>query len=148
MWYLIASQRPTSTPSQAPQQQQQQPGLPQGYPGTLTTPTPPTGIPSYALPQPTNSGSLDLSAIKPVNTGSVSLQDALAKARGFAAEKGLAYDSGRGSTGTCMGSLCDRIYFKKVSSILTTHRFERRFQVSRPFIPSIAFTIADSTAAR
>jgi hypothetical protein len=145
MWYLIASQRPTSTPSQTPQQQQQ-PGLPQGYPGTLTTATPPTSIPSYALPQPTNSGSLDLSAIKPVNTGSVSLQDALAKARGFAAEKGLAYDSGRGSTGTCMGSLCDRVY-SKVSSILTTHRFERRFQVSRPFIP-IAFTIADSTAAR
>ena len=147
MWYLIASQRPTSTPSQAPQQQQQ-PGLPQGYPGTLTTATPPTSIPSYALPQPTNSGSLDLSAIKPVNTGSVSLQDALAKARGFAAEKGLAYDSGRGSTGTCMGSLCNRVYSKKASSILTTHRFERRLQVSRPFIPSIAFTIADSTAAR
>ena len=147
MWYLIASQRPTSTPSQTPQQQQQ-PGLPQGYPGTLTTATPPTSIPSYALPQPTNSGSLDLSAIKPVNTGSVSLQDALAKARGFAAEKGLAYDSGRGSTGTCMGSLCDRVYSKKASSILTMHRFERRFQVSRPFIPSIAFTIADSTAAR
>ncbi|OCK85767.1 hypothetical protein K432DRAFT_400025 [Lepidopterella palustris CBS 459.81] len=90
----LAAQRPASTPSQPPQQHQTQQNIPQGYPA----PTPPAGIPGFALPQPTNSGSLDLSAIKPVNTGSVSLQDALAKARGFAAEKGLAYDSGRSST--------------------------------------------------
>jgi len=46
-------------------------------------------IPGYNFPQPTNSGSLDLSAIKPISSGSVSIQDALAKARGFAAQKGL-----------------------------------------------------------
>ena len=46
----------------------------------------------YNFPQPTHSGSLDLSAIKPVSSGSVSIQDALAKARGFAAQKGLAFD--------------------------------------------------------
>lgn len=118
----LASQRPTNTPSQTPQQQQQ-PGLPQGYPGTLTTATPPTSIPSYALPQPTNSGSLDLSAIKPVNTGSVSLQDALAKARGFAAEKGLAYDSGRGSTGSREDSrLAGRSYRRSRSRSRTPPR--------------------------
>lgn len=46
-------------------------------------------MPPYGLPQPTNSGSVDLSAIKPVSTGSVSIADALAKARNIAAEKGL-----------------------------------------------------------
>jgi far upstream element-binding protein len=49
-------------------------------------------MPNYNFPQPTHSGSLDLSAIKPVSSGSVSIQDALAKARGFAAQKGLAFD--------------------------------------------------------
>jgi far upstream element-binding protein len=53
-------------------------------------------MPGYGLPQPTNTGSLDLSSIKPVNSGSVSLNDALAKARSFAAEKGISYDSNRG----------------------------------------------------
>ncbi|KAF2497464.1 hypothetical protein BU16DRAFT_605922 [Lophium mytilinum] len=83
--------RPAGTSSQPPPQ-----GLPPpGY--GIQTPTPP--VLQYGLPQPMNSGSLDLSAIKPVSTGSVSLQDALAKARGFAAEKGLQYDSGRNSSG-------------------------------------------------
>jgi far upstream element-binding protein len=68
--------------------------LPPGFPGVLQNPTPPA-IPGYNLPQPTNSGSLDLSAIKPVNSGSVSIQDALAKARGLAAEKGLSYSVAR-----------------------------------------------------
>jgi far upstream element-binding protein len=52
----------------------------------------PPAMPGYNFPQPTHSGSLDLSAIKPVSSGSVSIQDALAKARGFAAQKGLAFD--------------------------------------------------------
>ncbi|KAF2190837.1 hypothetical protein K469DRAFT_558950 [Zopfia rhizophila CBS 207.26] len=93
--------RPTATPSQTSQQQPPQPspqGFPLGFPGALPNPTPPAGIPGFNLPQPTSSGSLDLSAIKPVNTGSVSIQDALAKARGFAAEKGLSYDGGRPSS--------------------------------------------------
>lgn len=53
-------------------------------------------MPGFNFPQPTNSGSLDLSAIKPVSSGSVSIQDALAKARGFAAQKGLAFDARQG----------------------------------------------------
>ncbi|KAH7122275.1 far upstream element-binding protein 2 [Dendryphion nanum] len=85
---------PSQTPQQPPQHQQLPPGLPAGFPGALQNPTPP-GLSGFHLPQPTNSGSLDLSAIKPTNSGSVSIQDALAKARGFAAEKGLSYSSAR-----------------------------------------------------
>lgn len=50
----------------------------------------------YPLPQPISSGSVDLSSIKPVSSGSVSIADAIAKARGFAAERGVSYDSNRG----------------------------------------------------
>jgi far upstream element-binding protein len=88
---------PSQTPQQAPpaqhppppQMQQQQ--MPPGYPGAIPAASPPA-MPGYNFPQPTHSGSLDLSAIKPVSSGSVSIQDALAKARGFAAQKGLAFD--------------------------------------------------------
>jgi far upstream element-binding protein len=64
--------------------------MPPGFPGAVPSASP--AIPGYNFPQPTHSGSLDLSAIKPVSSGSVSIQDALAKARGFAAQKGLAFD--------------------------------------------------------
>jgi far upstream element-binding protein len=60
--------------------------------------TPPQ-MPGFSFPQPTSSGSLDLSAIKPVSSGSVSIQDALAKARGFAAQKGLAFEARPGMDG-------------------------------------------------
>ncbi|CAL3973471.1 hypothetical protein PZA11_005702 [Diplocarpon coronariae] len=60
--------------SQPPQQQQY--ALPGGY----------------SLPQPSSSGSVDLSNIKPVNSGTVSLSDAIAKAKAIAAQKGVAYD--------------------------------------------------------
>ncbi|KAI9839514.1 MAG: hypothetical protein M1819_002139 [Sarea resinae] len=90
----LAAQRPGSTPSQAPPSAQQ-PGLPQGFSAGLATSTPPAGFGGYALPQPTNTGALDLSSIKPINSGSVSLTDAIAKARGIAAEKGAPYDGGR-----------------------------------------------------
>ncbi|KAI8935014.1 hypothetical protein NX059_008679 [Plenodomus lindquistii] len=88
---------PSTTPSQTPQQappaqHAPPPGMPPGYPGAMPAATPP-GVPGYSFPQPTHSGSLDLSAIKPVSSGSVSIQDALAKARGFAAQKGLAYEA-------------------------------------------------------
>jgi far upstream element-binding protein len=75
-----------------PPPQQQQP--PQGYPGGYPAPTP-SATPSYHIPPPSNSGSLDLSNIKPVNSGSVSFNDAVAKARGIAAERGVSYDMGR-----------------------------------------------------
>lgn len=71
--------------------------MPPGYPPTLTNPTPPAGFPGFSLPQPTGSGSVDVSSIRPVNSGSVSITDAIARARGFAAEKG--YESGRASAG-------------------------------------------------
>ena len=86
-----AAQRSGGTPSQMPQQQ---------MPGATYPPQygsgPSGGAPSYSLPQPISSGSVDLSSIKPVSSGSVSIADAIAKARGFAAEKGVAYDAARG----------------------------------------------------
>ncbi|KAL8811467.1 MAG: hypothetical protein Q9223_007525 [Gallowayella weberi] len=83
-------QRPGGTPLQAqppPQQPPPQPYQQTAYPN----PTPPVNAAPYALPQPSSSGSLDLSNIKPSNSGSVSLADAVARARGFAAEKGVTY---------------------------------------------------------
>ena len=94
---IIAAQRPGGTPLQNPPNvQQQQPS--HGYPGSFSTSTPPNA-PNYNIPPPSNSGSLDLSNIKPTNSGSVSLADAVARARGIAAEKGVSYDSNRGSSG-------------------------------------------------
>ena len=55
--------------------------LPAGYPGVVSAATPSNPLAGLALPQPTNSGSLDLSSIKPVSSGNVSLADAIAKAR-------------------------------------------------------------------
>jgi far upstream element-binding protein len=75
---------------------------PQQMAGTAYPPQygsgPPGGAPNYSLPQPISSGSVDLSSIKPVSSGSVSIADAIAKARGFAAEKGVAYDTARGTS--------------------------------------------------
>lgn len=61
-------------------------------------PTPPA-MPGFPLPQPTSTGSVDLGAIRPVSTGSVNIQDALAKARGIAADKGFSsYSAARSGT--------------------------------------------------
>ncbi|KAK7740349.1 hypothetical protein SLS63_001552 [Diaporthe eres] len=49
---------------------------------------PPPG--AYGYPQPSSSGTVDLSAIKPVNSGTVSIQDAIAKAKAVAAANNLA----------------------------------------------------------
>ncbi|KAI1003727.1 hypothetical protein K3495_g4483 [Podosphaera aphanis] len=82
----LAAQRPNSMPILPNQQSQYQHPLPQ-------PPNPYTSTPgSYPLPQPTSSGSVDLSSIKPVNSGSVSIADAIAKAREIAAQKGVPYD--------------------------------------------------------
>ncbi|KAK2729760.1 KH domain-containing protein [Colletotrichum kahawae] len=96
---LGAAQRGTSsTPTQS------QPGMPPGYPPPpgaqppsyppMPQSAPPYGAPGgYQLPQPSASGSLDLSSIRPVNSGTVSIADAIAQAKAFAAEKGVAsYD--------------------------------------------------------
>lgn len=79
--FAIAQQRNGSTPNT-------QPPLSAGYPGVVSAATPSNPLAGLALPQPTNSGSLDLSSIKPANSGTVSLADAIAKARGSAADKG------------------------------------------------------------
>ncbi|KAF2668681.1 hypothetical protein BT63DRAFT_456320 [Microthyrium microscopicum] len=94
----LAAQAPAN---QAQPQAQQQSGQPLGAPLNLQAlglaPPGHAQMPPYGLPQPTNSGHIDLSAVNPVNSGSVNINDAIAKARSFAAEKGIAYDSGRNS---------------------------------------------------
>lgn len=72
-------------PSATPSQQNQQP-LP-GYPPGALPSAPPQAAPYY--PQPSNTGSVDLSAIKPINSGSVSIADAIAKAKSIAADRGV-----------------------------------------------------------
>ncbi|RKU41053.1 hypothetical protein DL546_000373 [Coniochaeta pulveracea] len=85
----------------ASQQQRPATSTPQGMPpGTYPPPAaqPPyagqpapqyPGAAPYGLPQPTSSGNVDLSSIRPVNSGSVSIADAVAQARALAASKGL-----------------------------------------------------------
>ncbi|KAF5661219.1 hypothetical protein FDENT_13570 [Fusarium denticulatum] len=97
----LASQRPTGTPTQTP------PGAPnQAYPpppasaqpAATYQPPPPNsssyGAPGYnGLPAPSSSGNLDLSSIRPVNSGTFSIADAIAQAKAYAAEKGVtSYD--------------------------------------------------------
>ncbi|KAI9739480.1 MAG: hypothetical protein M1818_005168 [Claussenomyces sp. TS43310] len=85
----LAAQRPNATPSQqvptyseqSPYQQAVPPLSQSGYPSS-----------AYALPQPSNSGSVDLSGIKPISSGTVSITDAIAKAKAIAAEKGVNYE--------------------------------------------------------
>ena len=72
--------------------------IPPGYPGALPTPVPQANLGSFQLPQPSNTGSLDLSGIKPANSGTVSLAEAIAKAKGIAAQKGVAYDGRSGKS--------------------------------------------------
>ncbi|EEY17911.1 KH domain-containing protein [Verticillium alfalfae VaMs.102] len=65
------------------------PPMPQGAAPPLHYP----GASGYPMPQPSASGSVDLSSIRPVNSGTVSLADAIAQAKAFAAEKGVSsYD--------------------------------------------------------
>lgn len=72
-----------------------QPGGQAAFPGLQTStplPIPPNTTPGFSLPQiphPDNAGKLDVSNVQPINSGTVSIAEAIAKARGFAAEKGL-----------------------------------------------------------
>ncbi|KOS18463.1 Far upstream element-binding protein 3 [Escovopsis weberi] len=51
------------------------------------------GSSAQPLPAPASSGNVDLSAIRPVNSGTMNFEDVISKARAFAAEKGIAsYD--------------------------------------------------------
>lgn len=74
---LAAQQSQGGTPAQnapPPLQGQQYP------PAQYASPPAGSQMP-YGLPQPINSGSVDLGGIKPVSSGSVSIADAIAKAR-------------------------------------------------------------------
>ncbi|GAM85235.1 hypothetical protein ANO11243_032390 [Dothideomycetidae sp. 11243] len=83
---LAAQNRTASTPSQSTPVPS---ALPPGFPGAIPQQggTPSAG--GFALPQPTNSGSVDLSSVRPVSTGSVSIAEAIAKARSIAADKNI-----------------------------------------------------------
>lgn len=103
-----AAQRSTTAPPQnqqlayqqpPPQQQQQQQQQNQYGPQA-----------GYALPQPTSSGSVDLSNIKPVSSGIVSLSDAIAKAKAIAAQKGVSYERPLPSYGAPSNQAPNRSY--------------------------------------
>ncbi|RYO86527.1 hypothetical protein DL766_003028 [Monosporascus sp. MC13-8B] len=87
----LAAQRSTPGQGQPPHP------LPAYQPSTTTNAYPPTMPPgsqpyapgNFAMPQPAASGNFDLSAIKPVSSGSVSIADAIAQAKAFATDKGL-----------------------------------------------------------
>ncbi|KAK2612812.1 hypothetical protein QQS21_001092 [Conoideocrella luteorostrata] len=96
---LAAQRPPAGTPTQTP------PGPPgQAYPPPSSSAQPPSyqvpppgAGPGYSasghLPAPAASGSVDLSAIRPVNSGTMNFDDIVSKARAFAAEKGAtSYD--------------------------------------------------------
>ncbi|KAG6036014.1 hypothetical protein E4U41_005848 [Claviceps citrina] len=95
---LAAQRPPAGTPSQTPL------GPPgQAYPPASSSAPPhpyqgPPGVaPGYAasghLPAPAASGTVDLSAIRPVNSGTMNFDDVVSKARAYAAEKGAtSYD--------------------------------------------------------
>ncbi|WPH04159.1 Hypothetical protein R9X50_00704600 [Acrodontium crateriforme] len=82
----LAQQPSGATPSGTPQIPTPQP--PNPYPPAGMPSQPPSAPQSY-LPQPSNTGSVDLSAIKPVSSGSVSIADAIAKAKSIAADRGV-----------------------------------------------------------
>lgn len=78
----VAAQRPAATPNQTPPGAPGQSYAPPGY-----------GAPGQGLPAPASSGNVDLSAIRPVNSGTMSFDDVLSKARASAAQSGAqSYD--------------------------------------------------------
>ncbi|KAK8087188.1 hypothetical protein PG994_002162 [Apiospora phragmitis] len=99
----LAQQRPATTPNPNPVQMShpnapyQQAPTPNAYPPSMPpgVQAPPYAGGAYPLPQPSASGSFDFSAIKPVNSGTVSIADAIAQAKAFATEKGISYDHSR-----------------------------------------------------
>ncbi|KAF8460251.1 hypothetical protein BDZ91DRAFT_425292 [Kalaharituber pfeilii] len=80
-------QRPQSQPPNVHAQLAQNIAAAAGLSGNQQ-PVPMQG--NFSLPQPTSSGAVDLSNIKPVNSGTVSLADAIARAKSIAAERGVA----------------------------------------------------------
>ncbi|PHH65439.1 hypothetical protein CDD81_2543 [Ophiocordyceps australis] len=99
----LASQRgPTQTPSQQPPGASAPaypaPSASAPPPGSYPHPPPP-GLPPYGgpahhgLPAPSSSGNVDLSALRPVNSGTLNFEDIMSQARAYAAGKGAtSYD--------------------------------------------------------
>ena len=67
----------------------------QGYPPAYPLPTPHSNQSSYSLPQPIASGNVDLSTIRPLNSGSLSLNENAGQDRAYPGGKGGFYDDGR-----------------------------------------------------
>ncbi|KAL6886987.1 hypothetical protein GGI43DRAFT_269932 [Trichoderma evansii] len=90
----LASQRPPSSTSNQtpPAATGAYPAPPAGAPPASYQPPPP-GVASFtgssALPAPASSGNVDLSALRPVNSGTMNFDDIISKARAFATEKGI-----------------------------------------------------------
>ncbi|KAL7964541.1 hypothetical protein HDV63DRAFT_268765 [Trichoderma sp. SZMC 28014] len=90
----LASQRPPSSTSNQtpPAATGAYPAPPAGAPPASFQPPPP-GVASFpgssALPAPASSGNVDLSALRPVNSGTMNFDDIISKARAFATEKGI-----------------------------------------------------------
>ncbi|QIW97519.1 hypothetical protein AMS68_003037 [Peltaster fructicola] len=88
----LAQQNQGGTPQASATPQQPPPFAQPPLPYLGNAQSPPIGA-GY-LPQPSNSGSVDLSSIKPSNSGSVSIADAIAKAKSIAANRGVpSYES-------------------------------------------------------
>jgi far upstream element-binding protein len=90
----IAARNAEGTPSQANYQSgaqnvSQQPAVHQAYPATYQSPDAAcTAHGGYDLPQPSSTGNVDLSGVKPVTVGQ-GIAEAIAKARSIAAQKGI-----------------------------------------------------------
>ncbi|KAI3320581.1 hypothetical protein HD806DRAFT_224849 [Xylariaceae sp. AK1471] len=90
----LAHQRNAPTPNQGQPPHAMPPYQHSAPPNAYST-MPPANQPpqyppaNYSMPQPPASGNYDLSAIRPVTSGTVSFTDAVAQAKAYAAEKGL-----------------------------------------------------------
>ncbi|UKZ82217.1 hypothetical protein TrVFT333_010002 [Trichoderma virens FT-333] len=90
----LASQRPPSSAStQTPPASAGAYPAPPGSAQPASYQPPPPGVagfaPSSALPAPASSGNVDLSALRPVNSGTMNFDDVISKARAYATEKGI-----------------------------------------------------------
>ncbi|KAJ4857424.1 KH domain-containing protein [Trichoderma breve] len=91
----LASQRPPSSAStQTPPASAGAYPAPPGSAQPASYQPPPPGVagfapPGSALPAPASSGNVDLSALRPVNSGTMNFDDVISKARAYATEKGI-----------------------------------------------------------
>ncbi|KAJ1325113.1 far upstream element-binding protein [Microdochium nivale] len=91
----LAAQRPptasTPTQGQPPHAAPSYNPAPGAYPPAAPhgSAPPQYGGGAYGLPQPSSSGTFDMSAIKPTSSGAVNIADAIAQAKAYAADKGI-----------------------------------------------------------